>query len=92
MLVEGCGQTNLGKNWGDGLAVDRAIVTSRRIDSAENLFATILGKPYVNNVVAAPHVYPPSISRSTSENSVSLLLFQTGCNTLLFELTPCCLD
>ena len=70
MLVEGCGQTNLGKNWGDGLAVDPKVVSDYRIDSANNFFKQVIYKPYANNVVVAPHVYPPSISKSTGENTV----------------------
>ena len=49
-LVEGCGQTNLAKNWGDGLATDPALVSSYNIDSAASLFTALLKRSYVNQV------------------------------------------
>ena len=72
-LVEGCGQNNLGKNWGDGLATDPAIVSQRGINSAASLFSQLLKRSYVNQVVVAPHVYPPSISQAKEETQVSFL-------------------
>ena len=78
MLVEGCGQTNLGKNWGDGTAVDPKVVADYRIDSANDFFKQLIGKPYKSNVVVAPHVYPPSISKSTAENTVGPPAHCTG--------------
>ena len=70
-LVEGCGQNNLGKNWGDGLATDPAIVQQRGINSAASLFSQLMKRSYLNQVVVAPHVYPPSISTAKEETTVS---------------------
>jgi hypothetical protein len=35
------------------------------ISDANLFFTTLLGKPYLNNVVVAPHYYGPSISEQT---------------------------
>lgn len=53
-LIEGCGQNNLAKNWGDGLATDPAIVSSYGIDSAAGLFSQLLTRSYVNQVRPVP--------------------------------------
>ena len=76
-LVEGCGQNALGKNWGDGLATDPAIVQQRGINSAASLFSQLMRRSYLNQVVVAPHVYPPSISSAREETTVSLACWGT---------------
>ena len=63
MLIEGCGQLGtVAMNWGDGYATDAAIVKAGGVDDARPFFETIKTKPYANNVVISPHIYPPSIS------------------------------
>ena len=77
-LVEGCGQNALGKNWGDGLATDPAIVQQRGINSAASLFSQLMRRSYLNQVVVAPHVYPPSISSAKEETTVNLACWSTA--------------
>lgn len=70
-LIEGCGQANLAKNWGDGICTDESLVSSLGLSDPNPFFTSLLQKPYVSQVVAAPHVYPPSISMATSATTVS---------------------
>lgn len=67
LLVEGTGQSGLAKNWGDGLATTAKVVHDRRLSDANPFFAAVVRRPYASRVVLAPHLYPPSISRATSE-------------------------
>jgi aryl-phospho-beta-D-glucosidase BglC (GH1 family) len=63
MLIEGCGQLGLvAMNWGDGFATDAAVVKAGGVEDARPFFEAIVKKPYANNVVISPHIYPPSIS------------------------------
>ncbi len=73
-LVEGCGQGPLGKNWGDGIATDSQIISSRGLSDPNPFFSALLQKPYLNQIIIGPHVYPPSISQAQEEVSVSPLL------------------
>jgi len=73
-LVEGCGQGPLGKNWGDGIATDPQIISSRGLSDPNPFFSALLQKPYLNQIIIGPHVYPPSISQAQEEVSVSPLL------------------
>ena len=57
-------------NWGDGLCTDEAIISQLGISNPNSFFQSLVQRPYVNQVVAAPHVYPPSISMATTETQV----------------------
>lgn len=70
LLIEGAGQSGLAMNWGDGLAADSGLIQSKGISDTNPFFKTLLTKPYLNQVVAAPHVYPPSISKATIATQV----------------------
>ena len=72
-LVEGCGQGSLGKNWGDGIATDPQIISSRGLSDPNPFFSALLEKPYIDQIIIGPHVYPPSISMAQEEISVSML-------------------
>ena len=61
-VLEGCGQPGLAKNWGDGMAVDPELVKARGLSDPNPFFRALLTKPYLNQVVAGPHVYSPSVS------------------------------
>lgn len=61
-------------NWGDGLAADTDIISSKGISDTNPFFRALLQKPYLNQVVAAPHVYPPSISKAYLQITVSSAL------------------
>ncbi|DBB06710.1 TPA: hypothetical protein ACH3X1_012211 [Trebouxia sp. C0004] len=69
-FVEGTGQyapgyDGLAFNYGDGLASSSAAFNEYRgISDAGLFFEQVLSKPYLSQVVAAPHVYPPSISEA----------------------------
>ncbi|KAL0031693.1 hypothetical protein WJX79_001570 [Trebouxia sp. C0005] len=69
-FVEGTGQyapgyDGLAFNYGDGLASSSAAFDEYRgISDAGLFFEQVLSKPYLSQVVAAPHVYPPSISEA----------------------------
>jgi hypothetical protein len=69
-IIEGAGQGPLGKNWGDGTCTDPAIIAARGLSDPNPFFTELLQKPYLSQVVIAPHVYPPSISQATSETQV----------------------
>ena len=63
MLLEGTGQLGtVAMNWGDGFATDAAVVAAGHVDDARPFFEKMMTKPYVNNIVISPHIYPPSIS------------------------------
>ena len=70
-LVEGAGQGALGKNWGDGIATDPQIISSRGLSDPNAFFTALLQKPYLSQVIIGPHVYPPSISQAAEETQVS---------------------
>lgn len=67
-LIEGSGQSWKGAmNWGDGFITDRQLINERGMSDPNPFFLTLLTKPYLNNVVIAPHYYPPSISQATAQ-------------------------
>ena len=61
-VLEGCGQANLAKNWGDGMAVDERLVRERGLSDPNPFFRALLTRPYLSQVIAGPHVYSPSVS------------------------------
>ena len=64
---QGCGQAQAGlvNNWGDGFITDPAVLAAAPGASDPNpFFQSLMGKPYLNQVVIAPHVYPPSITNN----------------------------
>lgn len=63
LLLEGAGQLGtVAMNWGDGFATDNAVVAAGGVESARPFFEKMMGKPYLRNIVIAPHIYPPSVS------------------------------
>ncbi|CAL8461992.1 g1523 [Coccomyxa elongata] len=67
-LIEGSGQSWQGAmNWGDGFITDPNLISQRGMSDPNPFFTALLSKPYLNNVVIAPHYYPPSISHATSQ-------------------------
>ena len=67
-LVEGLGQQGAGAIcWGDGLSTDDAYLAANDGSNPRPFFNALLKKPYLGNVVIAPHYYGPSISKQTSE-------------------------
>ncbi len=62
-FLEGSGQGGLA-NWGDGFVTDPAILKSHGASDPNPFFQALLQKPYLNQVVISPHVYPPSVTGS----------------------------
>ena len=65
--LQGCGQVQAGlvNNWGDGFVTDPAVLAAAPGASDPNpFFQSLMGKPYLDQVVIAPHVYPPSITNN----------------------------
>ncbi len=75
--MEGAGQGAIGKNWGDGIATDPQIISSRGLSDPNPFFSALLQKPYIDQIIIGPHVYPPSISMAQEETSVSSLCVPT---------------
>ena len=65
-------QGSIAKNQGDGFATNLSVLASRGGASDPNsFFTTLLGKPYLQQVVIAPHVYGPSVSNDYTAASVA---------------------
>ena len=66
-FLQGLGQQGAGAIcWGDGLGTDTAYLEANDGSNPTNFFNELLDRPYVDNVVFAPHYYGPSISKETS--------------------------
>jgi hypothetical protein len=65
-FVEGTGQGGIGCNWGDGFCTNQALIQQNGLSDPTRFFTTLLNKPYLNQVVISPHVYPPSITGQSS--------------------------
>jgi aryl-phospho-beta-D-glucosidase BglC (GH1 family) len=64
-FVEGTGQSNARANWGDGFITDEEIIRENgRVSSAKPFFEVVVTKPYIAQVVLAPHIYCPSSSKA----------------------------
>ena len=60
--IEGTGQSGLNANWGDGFATTK--INELGLSDPRPFFDALLKKPYVNRVILAPHVYPPSVTNN----------------------------
>lgn len=98
-FVEGTGQGGIGANWGDGFATDQTLINTYGLSSARPFFDTLLTKPYLNQVVISPHVYPPSVTGATQNyagpglysrltNSFGYLTQQGYCNASSCKMFP----
>ncbi len=63
-FIEGTGQGNIGANWGDGFATSQS-----GMSNPSAFFNALFTKPYLNQVVISPHVYPPSVTGATQNFS-----------------------
>lgn len=73
-LIEGTGQGGINANWGDGFATDPQVISQYGLSNPNAFFQALLKKPYVNQVVLSPHIYPPSVT-FTPQNSEGAGLF-----------------
>jgi hypothetical protein len=64
-FIEGTGQGNIGANWGDGFATDPLLIAQNGLSDPKPFFDALLSRPYHNQVVISPHVYPPSVTHET---------------------------
>ena len=64
-FIEGGGQLAFEMCWGDGYVNDEALISSFGLSDPNPFFQTLLTKPYLDNMVIAPHYYGPSISGQT---------------------------
>ncbi|CAL5222763.1 g5175 [Coccomyxa viridis] len=64
-FVEGCGQLGFSLCWGDGFVTDDAVIAQYGLTDPKPFLTAALGRPYANQIVISPHLYPPSISGQT---------------------------
>jgi hypothetical protein len=65
-FVEGTGQGGIGANWGDGFTTDPILISRNGLSDPNPFFKALLQKPYTNQVVISPHVYPPSVTNAST--------------------------
>jgi aryl-phospho-beta-D-glucosidase BglC (GH1 family) len=68
-MIEGTGQSGLNANWGDGFATDPQLIAQKGLSDPNPFFTKLIDKPYVNQVVISPHIYPPSVTHAGSDFS-----------------------
>ena len=68
-------QGSIAKNWGDGLTTDKQIISDTGISDPNSFFTALVGKPYISQVVIAPHIYGPSVSNDKSGASTGAALW-----------------
>lgn len=68
-FIEGTAQGGIGANWGDGFATDHNLIAQNGLSDPNPFFQTLLHKPYLNQVVISPHVYPPSVTGASTNYS-----------------------
>jgi hypothetical protein len=63
-MVEGTSQSSWGLNWGNGFVTEPDTLRTRGLSDPRPFLQQLLGKPYLDRVIIAPHCYPPSITGS----------------------------
>ena len=72
MMIEGTGQLGLGINWGNGFATDSKLISTTGISDPNGFFTQLLTRQYLDAVIIAPHIYPPSVTGSTGQSGQAL--------------------
>eukprot|EP00884_Botryococcus_braunii_P019613 jgi/Botrbrau1/6335/Bobra.0339s0042.1 len=60
-IVQGCGQNGVSRNWGDGFATNASVIEEYGVSDPNPFFKELLQRPYLDNIILGPHVYPPSV-------------------------------
>lgn len=68
-FVEGTGQGGIQANWGDGFCTNPQIISQYGLSDPNPFFQALLTKPYLNQVIISPHVYPPSVTHTSIDYS-----------------------
>ncbi len=66
-FIEGTGQGGINANWGDGFTTDPDLIKKCGLSDPNPFFQALLHKPYVNQIVISPHVYPPSVTYASQD-------------------------
>jgi hypothetical protein len=66
-FIEGAGQGGIGCNWGDGFCTNETLIKQFGLSDPNPFFQALMAKPYLNQVVISPHVYPPSVTGQTTD-------------------------
>lgn len=61
-FIEGSGQGGISANWGDGFATNSTVISQNGLSNPNSFFQSLASRPYLNQVVLSPHVYPPSVT------------------------------
>ncbi|KAK9795953.1 hypothetical protein WJX73_004029 [Symbiochloris irregularis] len=65
-LVEGTGQDKIcGNNWGNGFATNQTLVKTVDVSDPTPFFRKVLQRPWLAQLVIAPHFYCPGVSQAT---------------------------
>ncbi|MBP9743317.1 MAG: cellulase family glycosylhydrolase, partial [Burkholderiales bacterium] len=65
-FIEGCGQGGINANWGDGFATNSTVIQQNGLSDPNAFFTSLAAKPYLNQVVLSPHVYPPTVTNASN--------------------------
>lgn len=66
-FIEGTGQGGINANWGDGFATDPELIKKCGLSDPNPFFQALLHKPYADQVVISPHIYPPSVTYASQD-------------------------
>lgn len=66
-FIEGSGQSGINANWGDGFATNKTVISQSGLSDPNPFFTQLATKPYINQVVLSPHIYPPSVTNAGTD-------------------------
>jgi aryl-phospho-beta-D-glucosidase BglC (GH1 family) len=65
-FIEGCGQSAIYANWGDGFATNAALIAQHKLSNPTAFFKALKYKPYRERVVISPHVYGRDVTHANA--------------------------